>query len=62
MSTIARQFFADSPLIFFPIIALLLFVSVFLLVTTRALRARREDIDALARIPFGDAEESPRHE
>ena len=62
MSAIARQFFADSPVILFPIIALLLFLFVFVFVTVRALRARREDIDALARIPFGDAEEAPRHD
>ncbi len=62
MSAIAHQFFADSPVIFYPIIALLIFVFVFFFVTARVLRARTEDIDALARIPFGDAEEAPRHE
>ena len=62
MSSIARQFFADSPVIFFPVLALILFITVFLLVTVRVLRARREDIDALARIPLGDSEEAPRHD
>ena len=62
MSGIAHQFFVDSPVIFFPILALLIFVFVFFFVVVRVLRARSEDIDALARIPFGDAEEAPRHE
>lgn len=62
MSGIAHQFFVDSPVIFFPILALLIFVFVFFFVTARILRARSEDIDALARIPFGDDEEAPRHE
>jgi hypothetical protein len=62
MSTIARQFFADSPVILFPILALLLFLVVFVVITVRAFRARPEEIDALARIPFGDEEEAPRHE
>jgi hypothetical protein len=62
MSTIARQFFADSPVIFFPILALLLFLVVFVVLTVRAIRTRPEELDALARIPFGDEEEAPRHE
>lgn len=62
MNAIARQFFADSPVIALPIVALLLFFSVFVLVTVRALRAPREDVDALARIPLGDAEEVHGHE
>ena len=59
MSAIARQFFAVSPVIALPIVALLLFVTVFVLVSVRALRARRADIDALARLPLGDSEEAP---
>ncbi len=62
MSAIARQFFADSPVIVLPIVALLPFVTVFVLVTVRALRARRADIDALARLPLGDSEEAPGHD
>ena len=62
MSTIAMQFFADSPVILYPILALLLFLVVFVSITVRVLRARREDLDALARIPFGDEEEAPRHD
>jgi len=62
VNTIARQFFADSPVIALPIVALLLFFAVFVLVTVRALRAPRADVDALARIPLGDAEEVPGHD
>lgn len=62
MSTIARQFFADSPVIFFPVIALLLFLFLFIVVVVWSVRARRTEMDALARLPFGDAEETSRHD
>jgi cbb3-type cytochrome oxidase subunit 3 len=58
MSAIARQFFADSPVIVFPIFALLLFVAVFIVVTVRALRTQPSEIDALARIPLADDDEA----
>lgn len=58
MNAIARQFFADSPVIVYPIVALLLFIAVFLVVTVRTLRTQKTELDALARIPLGDEEES----
>ena len=62
MSWIARQFFAESPVIGLPIVALLIFFTVFLLVTVRALRSRPDDVDALARLPLAEPEEATRHD
>jgi hypothetical protein len=58
MSQIARHFYLDNPLIELPIVALLLFVAVFVSVCWRALRARSREMDAMAKMPL---EEEGRH-
>ncbi len=54
---ISADYFARSPLLALPVVALFLFVLVFTLVTLRALFSRHEDVARMAELPFDDAEE-----
>ncbi|MBK8170692.1 MAG: CcoQ/FixQ family Cbb3-type cytochrome c oxidase assembly chaperone [Sandaracinaceae bacterium] len=52
MSTIAHHFYTESPLLFLPLVALLIFVGVFAAVSIRAMTASRDSLDAAARLPL----------
>ena len=55
LSTMAKGFFAQSPALFYPVLALILFVVVFVAITVRTLRRDKRDIDEHARIPLADS-------
>jgi hypothetical protein len=61
LSQLAREFFARSPVLAWPVFALALFSCVFIAVTLKALLARREDVQRLAALPLSDAEEKADH-
>jgi flagellar biogenesis protein FliO len=50
--------FRQSPLLVFPLLALLLFVTVFALIVWRVLRSSARAFDSVASLPLGD-EPSP---
>jgi len=52
LSFVAMGYFQKSPLLIFPLIALLLFLTVFIVVTVRALRASPSSYDAISRLPL----------
>lgn len=54
LSWMATDFFAQSPVLAYPVAALGIFMLVFAAVTLRILLAPKERIDALARIPLDD--------
>ena len=54
-----RQLLAQSPLLAFPIVGLLIFVGVFVVVVARVFRHKADEFDPMARIPLGD-DEAPR--
>ena len=58
MSAMAREFFAASPVLVYPIAALVLFLAAFALATWRALRQPRGEIESAARMPLDDEEVS----
>lgn len=58
LSQIAKTFFGASPVLGYPVIAMLIFLAVFLVVSVRALRKDRSEIDQLAKIPFEGEEPS----
>lgn len=55
LSTLTRSLFAGSPLLVFPLIALALFVLVFVAAAIRALRAERAMVEHLAALPLDEA-------
>jgi hypothetical protein len=56
MRLMSADYFARSPLMIFPVIALAIFVVVFVAVTVRALRTRRDELDRLAALPLSDSD------
>lgn len=54
MRSMATGFFADSPVLDFPVIALLLFLGVFVAITLRALRTPSVAYDRSAALPLED--------
>jgi cbb3-type cytochrome oxidase subunit 3 len=54
LSQMAKSFFADSPLLAYPLIAMALFMTVFVVITWRTMRRDPHDYDALAQLPLGD--------
>ena len=52
LSWLASDFFSESPVLLLPVIALVLFFLVFTMMSLRALRMPREQVDALASLPF----------
>jgi hypothetical protein len=52
LSWIASDFFARSPVLVYPLIALLLFMAVFVTAALRAALADRAQIDRMARLPL----------
>jgi len=54
LSTLASEFFASSPLMVLPVVALLLFLCVFTAASWRALRRKPSELEPIARLPLGD--------
>lgn len=54
LSMMAKGFFMDSPLIFFPVLALVIFMTVFTAITIRTLRSSRESLQHVAGLPLDD--------
>ena len=54
LSLMAQDFFAKSPVLLFPVLALFLFLIAFAVITWRALRQDRSELDRLARLPLAD--------
>ncbi len=59
MSRFAAEFFAQSPALLYPIVALVLFFVVFLAVIIRVMRMSASDVDHNARIPLEEELEVP---
>lgn len=59
MSRFAAEFFAQSPALLYPIVALVLFFVVFLAVIIRVIRMSASDVDHNARIPLEEELEVP---
>jgi hypothetical protein len=53
----AMDYFRHSPLLFYPLLALALFMGVFLLVSLRTVLTHKHRYDALAALPLKDAEQ-----
>ena len=52
MRMLASDFFARSPLLILPVIALCIFVAVFVLVTVRTYGKKRTHYEAVSRLPL----------
>ena len=52
LSELSRDFFSQSPMLFYPIVALGLFLAVFVAMLARTLFTRPEELDRLSRLPF----------
>jgi cbb3-type cytochrome oxidase subunit 3 len=50
----AKNFFAESPLLAYPLVAMVLFMFVFLVIAWRTWRRDPAEYDALAQLPFTD--------
>ncbi|MGB5268761.1 MAG: hypothetical protein WBN30_19375 [Polyangiales bacterium] len=59
MSRFASEFFANSPVLLYPLLALALFFIVFLVVIVRVMRMKTSDVDEYARIPLEEESEVP---
>lgn len=57
MSRFASEFFAQSPVLILPLIALLIFVGIFLFFTIQVLRMKTTDVERFARLPLEESEE-----
>ena len=55
---LSADYFARSPVLAYPVLALAIFLIVFIVVSVRALRSRREDVERMAALPLSDAEVS----
>jgi hypothetical protein len=59
MGAIAKQFFLSSPVLDYPLIALAMFMLVFVAISISTLLKKSPQIDAAARLPLEDGD---RHE
>jgi hypothetical protein len=57
---LVSDFFAASPMLAFPVIALLVFFAVFIAVSLRAIRMANADVDRFAAMPL-DGEQDERN-
>lgn len=48
----AREFFRQSPVLMFPLIALAIFMTVFIVIALRAVVSRKQSWDAVSRLPL----------
>ena len=55
MAKLLSPLFEHSPLLALPIIAMLIFMATFILVTVRAMRQAKDEHEAMARIPLDDS-------
>ncbi len=60
LSFMAMDYFRQSPMLFFPLLALAIFMLVFFAVTVRALRTRQSCYERIARLPLDGAGEEGR--
>lgn len=56
MRLMSSEFFARSPVLIFPVIALGLFFVVFVLISLRVALTQRDEMDAAARLPLNDGD------
>ncbi len=56
MRQLSADYFARSPLLIYPLIALGLFFLVFVIISVRAMRTKRAELDRLAALPLFDSE------
>lgn len=61
LSLIAMDYFRQSPVLAMPIIALALFMLVFLAVTLRAMLTKKTSFEQIARLPLEDASHEESH-
>lgn len=54
LSFMAMDYFQKSPVLFFPLLSLAIFLTVFLVVTLRVCLTNKERYDALARFPLDE--------
>ena len=59
MRRFASEFFEQSPVLLYPVLALLLFFIVFLVVVIRVVRMKASDADHYANIPLEEELEVP---
>jgi hypothetical protein len=59
MSRFASEFFEQSPVLLYPVLALILFFIVFLVVVVRVMRMKSSEADLCARIPLEEESEVP---
>ena len=59
MRQFASEFFEQSPVLLFPVIALVLFFTVFLVVVIRVMRMKASEAEHYARIPLEEELEVP---
>ena len=52
LSWFASDFFARSPMLAYPIVALGIFMTIFVTATLRALFRNKDEVDRLARLPL----------
>ena len=52
LSLMAKEFFAESPVMMFPIAGLFLFLITFTVLSVKALRRPKDQIEALANLPL----------
>lgn len=54
MRLLTQEFFAQSPVLLFPLVALCLFMGVFTVVALRTFLTRKEAFDPMANLPLED--------
>ena len=54
LSFMARDYFGANELLLMPLVAFILFIGIFTLVTVRALRADTQEIELMAGLPLAD--------
>jgi len=59
MSRLAGELFAQSPALLYPLIALVLFFTVFLVVLVLVMRMKPSEVDEYARLPLDEELEVP---
>lgn len=52
LSMMAKGFFTDSPLIFFPVLAMMIFFITFTVITIRTLRSSNDSLQYAAALPL----------
>ncbi len=57
MSRFAVEFFAQSPVLILPLLALLVFIGIFVFFTVQAFRMKNTDVERFSRLPLEDSEE-----